>query len=157
MAGFYMWETADLAITLTGDGNPLEDYSKVVVSIYQPYGRVDLTDDSLGIDVDAQTLLRHRARHVRQGQARRVRQPVSAGDAVNEITLDIQGKQSIDLSVAGESAISLGIERSTGTSNYNALVNKPSIEDVTLVGNKTFKQLGLEAMTPQEIDQMIYG
>lgn len=76
---------------------------------------------------------------------------------MNEITLDIQGKQGIDLSVAGESAISLGIERSTGTSNYEALVNKPSIEDVTLVGNKTFKQLGLEAMTPQEIDQMIYG
>lgn len=59
MAGFYMWETADLAITLTGDGNPLEDYSKVVVSIYQPYGRVDLTDDSLGIDVDAQTINVH--------------------------------------------------------------------------------------------------
>lgn len=76
---------------------------------------------------------------------------------MNEITLDIQGRQSIDLSVAGGSALSLGIERSTGTSNYNALVNKPSIEDVTLVGNKTFKQLGLEAMTEQEIDQMIYG
>ena len=76
---------------------------------------------------------------------------------MNEITLDIQGKQGIDLSVAGESALSLEIGRASGTSNYEALVNKPSIEDVTLVGNKTFKQLGLEAMTQQEIDQMIYG
>lgn len=76
---------------------------------------------------------------------------------MNEITLDIQGKQSIDLSVAGESGISLEIGRASGTSNYVALINKPSIEDVTLVGNKTFKQLGLEAMTQQEIDQMIYG
>ena len=76
---------------------------------------------------------------------------------MNEITLDIQGKQSIDLSVAGGSAISLGIERSTGTSNYNALVNKPSIEGHVLVGDSTLGQIGVGDITPQEIDTIIYG
>ena len=32
---------------------------------------------------------------------------------------------------------------SGGTTNYNALLNKPSINGVTLTGNKTLKQLGL--------------
>ena len=76
---------------------------------------------------------------------------------MNAITLDVQGGQTIGLAVSGDSAISLGVERAAGTGNYNALTNKPSIEDVTLTGNKTFRQLGLEPMTPQEIDQMIYG
>ena len=31
----------------------------------------------------------------------------------------------------------------SGTNNYNALLNKPSINGVTLTGNKTLKQLGL--------------
>ena len=31
----------------------------------------------------------------------------------------------------------------SGTTNYNALLNKPSINGVVLTGNKTLKQLGL--------------
>lgn len=76
---------------------------------------------------------------------------------MNEITLDIQGKQSIDLSVAGESGISLGIERSTGTSNYIALINKPSIEGHVLIGDSTLGQIGVGDITPQAIDTIIYG
>ena len=72
-------------------------------------------------------------------------------------SLAIESAPSLGLSVESEQGISLSIGKASGTSNYEALINKPSIEDVTLVGNKTFKQLGLEAMTQQEIDQMIYG
>lgn len=47
------------------------------------------------------------------------------------------------------------------TSNYNELHNKPSIEGNVLTGDKTFCQLGLGEITPQEIDdlfdEMIYG
>ena len=67
---------------------------------------------------------------------------------MNEITLDIQGKQSIDLSVAGESGISLGIERSTGTSNYNAL---GTYVDTSLYWAKA----DLVAMTTAEIDALL--
>lgn len=38
-----------------------------------------------------------------------------------------------------------------GTSDYEKLKNKPSIEDVELVGNKSFEELGLEKMDNMEI------
>lgn len=44
-----------------------------------------------------------------------------------------------------------------GADDYDALRNKPSIEGVTLQGDRTFEQLGLEPMTPQDIDKIIYG
>lgn len=71
--------------------------------------------------------------------------------------LVILEKTPIALDIGGKSELELGLDKSTGTTNYNALTNKPSIEDVVLVGNKTFKQLGLEAMTEQDIDDLIYG
>lgn len=40
----------------------------------------------------------------------------------------------------------------TGTNNYETLRNKPSIESVTLVGDKTFEQLGL---TPLSADDLL--
>ena len=42
------------------------------------------------------------------------------------------------------------------TGNYDNLINKPSIEDVVLQGNKTFKQLGMEALSVQEIEMILY-
>lgn len=76
---------------------------------------------------------------------------------MNELILTVESESELGLGIEAESELSLGVERSVGITNYDALTNKPLIEDVPLVGNKTFKQLGLEAMTPQEIDQMIYG
>ena len=40
-------------------------------------------------------------------------------------------------------------------SNYNFLMNQPQIEDVTLVGNKTFEELGLSATTLLEVEAII--
>lgn len=42
-----------------------------------------------------------------------------------------------------------------GTDDYNKLRNKPSIEDVTLVGNKTFPELGLHHITNMEIEHLL--
>lgn len=43
----------------------------------------------------------------------------------------------------------------TGSSlNYNNLKNKPSIEDVELIGNKTFEELGLAEIDNIEIDKL---
>lgn len=41
-----------------------------------------------------------------------------------------------------------------GTRNYNALTNKPSINDVVLIGNKTFEDLGDMPLTNLEIKEM---
>ena len=41
------------------------------------------------------------------------------------------------------------------SSDYEDLSNKPSIEDVVLMGNKSFSDLGLEALTNEEIEALL--
>lgn len=41
------------------------------------------------------------------------------------------------------------------TNNYEELYNKPKIEGNVLIGDKTFKQLGLGEITPADIDDMM--
>lgn len=47
------------------------------------------------------------------------------------------------------------------TDDYEKLYNKPQIEGNTLIGDKSFVDLGLGEITPQDIDdlfdEMIYG
>lgn len=44
---------------------------------------------------------------------------------------------------------------SGGTTNYNHLTNKPIINGVTITGNLTLEQLGIEEMSNTRIDQII--
>ena len=44
-----------------------------------------------------------------------------------------------------------------GTNNYEELDNKPSIEGTVLTGDKSLPEIGVYLITPQEIDQLIYG
>lgn len=48
-----------------------------------------------------------------------------------------------------------------GTKDYEKLFNKPQINLVTLIGNKTGEELGLQNkiqdITEQDIDRIIYG
>lgn len=43
------------------------------------------------------------------------------------------------------------------TSDYEELFNKPSIEGNVLIGDKTYAELGLNEITPQEIDEILFG
>ncbi len=47
--------------------------------------------------------------------------------------------------------------RVLGTGNYEDLTNKPSIEGVTLLGDRSFRALGLDPITNSEIDEIIFG
>ena len=47
-----------------------------------------------------------------------------------------------------------GIQGPPGTTNYNDLTNKPSIESVELIGNKTFDDL-IETISNAEIDAFL--
>lgn len=38
-----------------------------------------------------------------------------------------------------------------GTKDYEELINKPSIETVTLIGDKTFEELGLSALQYEDL------
>lgn len=42
------------------------------------------------------------------------------------------------------------------TSNYEELSNKPSIENVVLIGNKTINQIGVGTATISEIESILY-
>ena len=47
------------------------------------------------------------------------------------------------------------IVRSGGSNNYERLTNKPQIESVTLIGNKSFEDLGLEEMSAEDIIRIL--
>lgn len=44
---------------------------------------------------------------------------------------------------------------SSGTNNYNDLINKPRIEGVTLQGNKDYEDLNLERLTNSDIESAL--
>lgn len=48
------------------------------------------------------------------------------------------------------------IEMVEAPRDYEELLNKPKIESVELSGNKTFKQLGIETLSVQEIEKILY-
>ena len=73
------------------------------------------------------------------------------------IKLSFKEDEQIALGFTESGAIFLNVGEQAQATNYNELYNKPSIESVVLQGNRTFAQLGLEEMTPQDIDNMLYG
>lgn len=77
------------------------------------------------------------------------------------LEITIAASKPINMEIQNEKDINLSLGESKGTTNYVALSNKPQINDVTLIGNKTSKELHLEheldVITPQEIDTMIFG
>ena len=74
-----------------------------------------------------------------------------------DIDIEIDNESSIDTDIqTSDGEIDTDIEITTGgTNDYNDLINKPFIEGVELVGDKTLEELGVEALTPQEIDAII--
>ncbi len=43
------------------------------------------------------------------------------------------------------------------TSDYQSLMNKPQIESVELIGNKSFNDLGLSSLSNMQIEQILGG
>lgn len=79
----------------------------------------------------------------------------------NEIVFTIE-EQSLDFKICNsEVDFFSDLGYIIGTQSYNSLSDKPSINDIKLIGNKTSEQLGLEPtisdITDQDIDKMIYG
>ena len=78
------------------------------------------------------------------GEISGVLQPVGNINGEIQTVNEIKG----DLSIPTERIVS---------DDYERLKNKPSIEGNVLIGDKSFQQLGLNEITPQEIDEIIYG
>lgn len=71
------------------------------------------------------------------------------------LTLKGDGKANLVATVNRKANLTVGQAR--GTSYYPALIDKPSIEGHELVGDSTLPQIGVFDITPQQIDQIIYG
>lgn len=68
----------------------------------------------------------------------------------------INGTVSITKDIEG--AVSIGTKfYESGTTDYNRLINKPSIEGHTLQGDSTLPEIGVGTITPQDIDNLIFG
>lgn len=71
---------------------------------------------------------------------------------MDNIDFDLQGSGQIDFSMD---------DKCCGTTNYEYLSNKPQINGVTLIGNKLdyelYLQHQMDEITPQDIDNIIYG
>lgn len=77
--------------------------------------------------------------------------------------MDIIAKKNIDGDLSPLSSVSGDIVRSSningnitwgngfGTRDYNKLINKPQIESVELIGDKTFEELGLTVLDAYDI------
>lgn len=73
------------------------------------------------------------------------------------VEMTVKGSAPVTAKVGGKPAITAGISAPHGTSYYPALIGKPRIEGVTLEGDKSFGELGLGDITPQDIDKMLFG
>lgn len=78
-----------------------------------------------------------------------------AGTVSGELTNEQSVSGSLQKTGEVEGELSLATERIVST-DYNDLKNKPSIEGVTLQDDKTFKQLGLDTLSVQEIEKILY-
>ena len=74
-----------------------------------------------------------------------------------DIDVEIENESSIDTDIqTSDGEIDTDIELSTnGTNDYNDLVNKPSINGVELVGDKTTEELDILPLTNAEIDEFM--
>lgn len=68
------------------------------------------------------------------------------------IEVDVLGNDALDVDVLGDNPIDVDIEGSSGSpGRYPPLLEKPSINGIVLLGNKTFKELGDHTLTNIEI------
>lgn len=74
---------------------------------------------------------------------------VSEEENEQPITLS-QEDNSEQLVMVAEETVSGG-----GTKDYNKLKNHPQINDIELIGNRTFEDLGADSLTNLEIDAII--
>lgn len=78
-------------------------------------------------------------------------------DEFIDIDVEIETEENIDLDVdIHDEQIETDIELETnGTNDYNDLINKPSINGVELVGDKTTQDLDILPLTNAEIDEFM--
>lgn len=80
--------------------------------------------------------------------------PISPIPTMNGV---LSGGSGINGSLASEGNLEGTIKGELRHRSYNDLIDKPKINDIPLQGNKTMSDLNFNGITPQEIDNIIFG
>lgn len=73
-----------------------------------------------------------------------------------KLSLKTSGNASLGLTTSGDASLDLRADaQAIGTYDYEQLINRPSIETVELVGDKTFEALGMAALSNSEIEDLL--
>lgn len=64
-------------------------------------------------------------------------------------------ERTINGTISSNKQLTGELNRAFSVADYNLLSNKPAIEGVTLIGNRTFIELGLISLTNFEIEDML--
>lgn len=72
---------------------------------------------------------------------------------MRDVQLEVLEEEQINLEIEGTV---FNVGGNGGTSDYNALKNKPQINGVTLQGNKSHDAFGVSAMSVQDIEKILY-
>ena len=67
------------------------------------------------------------------------------------------GGDRLQATLSSEGSLSGSINGELRRRSYNDLIDKPKINSVTLQGDKTMADLNFNGITPQEIDNIIFG
>lgn len=78
----------------------------------------------------------------------------------NELIIELEEKDNIEICINSETNVEVELENSdtvsTGmTTDYRKLKNKPKIEGVELVDNKTFEELGMSSLSNSELEKIL--
>lgn len=76
---------------------------------------------------------------------------------MSRVTLTVRSPEQASAVVSSGGAVEARVGASQGTAYYPALIDKPRVGGVVLVGDKDLEELGLNGIAPQDIDRLIYG
>lgn len=62
----------------------------------------------------------------------------------------------VSLKESNQMNAGFGETQRIATGDYNDLANKPKIEDVELKGNRTLREIGVDTLSVQEIEKILY-
>lgn len=72
------------------------------------------------------------------------------------VDLNTNDNLSVDLNSESTMSLNLTVPRIVGgTGNYEKLKNKPQIESVELIGNKTFPELGISSIDADDLIEIL--
>ena len=77
-----------------------------------------------------------------------------------QLPLNISGDTTVPMEMTEPDPMSTETDaevRLLENGSYRAMKDKPSIQGVTLEGDKSFRDLGLGEITPADIDDIIFG